>query len=114
MTVHRLFPLHHRLIAKCSIEHQEPTEKVTPRKGVHCRAAHAHAVKHPKWVVLEVRRLKETHGLGHLRIVDELGLRGVEISQRDIDRYVTYQSRAELVPEVNRREPYSPADTGEA
>lgn len=113
MTVHRLFPLHHKLIAKCSIEHHEPTKKVTPRKGVHCRAAHVHAVKHAKWVVLEVRRLKETHELGHLRIIDALGLRGVEISNRDIDRYVNYQSRAELVPEANRREPYGPADTCE-
>lgn len=83
------------------------------RMGVQAGAHKPKAYKHPKWVVLEVRRLRETHGMKVAHIQHKLELRGVEISVGDIDRYINYQSRAGLVPVTNRREPYGPADTGE-
>lgn len=82
--------------------------------GVQIGNGMCNKTKHPKWVVLEARRLRETHGLQVHQILHKLELRGVEATMSDIERYVNYQSRASLIPVTNRRDPYGPADTGEA
>lgn len=54
--------------------------------------------KHPDEVVLEVRRLHEQHGVKKAEIVKMLSSKGVLITERDVYRYINYQTRGVLVP----------------
>lgn len=111
MAYNRMKPISQSVLDSMGRTPRNP--KPIPKQGYEPKR-HRPQVKHPKWVVLEVRRLRETHGMKVNHIQHKLELRGVEITVGDIDRYINYQSRAELVPITNRRDPYGPADTGEA
>lgn len=103
-TVNFLRPeLARSLWSSMPIEQDKRPKKATVVHGPKVRAATSHpSTKQPDAFILEVRRLRETEGMGYKRIAKRLG-----ISEGRASQICDYAVRAHLVPEV-RSEPYWP------
>jgi hypothetical protein len=90
---------------------EDVVEKLNaPKKLVHgpkVRVAVTSRDKEPDEVILEVRRLRETHGMTQRRIAQTMFERyGVLLNLRRIWAIYEYETRAHLVPTAGRKEPY--------
>lgn len=80
----------------------------TPRKPPKKPDQRCLRVKEPDWVILEVRRLREMRGMTCKNISIHLALQGVAVTPARVISITEYQSRAHLVPEHGRMQPYTP------
>lgn len=89
-----------------------PTPRQAPKPG---RGRHSRPpTKEPDNVLLEVRRLRETHGWMPARIQAQMAQLGVNLSTERINQILEYQTRAHLVPEITTRPYWTPtAQKGE-
>lgn len=108
-----LFPVRRALLDAQPAEPKAPPRAPRifngPKPRATVRAAQPGSL--PDWVVLEVRRLRESDGMMPKQIAVHMAGLGVDIETTQIHAIVYYTSRAHLVPAHRRREPYGPEAT---
>ena len=67
----------------------------------------AKQTKEPDWVILEIRRLRETRGMSPGCVRMHFARLGHELTENRIRSVMAYTTRAHLVPDAGRRDPYA-------